>query len=296
MDLNTLISTIIASTAGLVAIIGGFLVSRVISLSSEQTGIKRRIREINNDLHARKELVENIEAFLLDDDVQEFIKDNIMKILNGDPLSEIIDDDEYNFRTEEELQPFIDELREIIKELINLMEKTEELPEEFNDFYKKNKDLKNTTRRDWYEIAYDGIIELMAPPPAYNQYGLSHINLKQLSGNLPKINTDYKDSKKERDRLLDDIRVLELQKDEQRKILADYGKPRWVWSGLCVLIYACCVGIIYPSTLLPYPKETYNDPLTKWFLLSLFFSQLAALFMYLGYAMYKLTHEKENYK
>ncbi|WP_440969653.1 hypothetical protein ACSS6N_15105 [Peribacillus frigoritolerans] len=117
MDLNTLISTIIASTAGLVAIIGGFLVSRVISLSSEQTGIKRRIREINNDLHARKELVENIEAFLLDDDVQEFIKD-IMKILNGDPLSEIIDDDEYNFRTEEELQPFIDELRKLLKNLL----------------------------------------------------------------------------------------------------------------------------------------------------------------------------------
>ncbi|WP_440969654.1 hypothetical protein ACSS6N_15110 [Peribacillus frigoritolerans] len=67
------------------------------------------------------------------------------------------------------------------------MEKTEELPEEFNDFYKKNKDLKNTTRRDWYEIAYDGIIELMAPPPAYNQYGLSHINLKQLSGIYQKL-------------------------------------------------------------------------------------------------------------
>ncbi|WP_263406693.1 hypothetical protein [Niallia endozanthoxylica] len=39
MDLNSLITTIISSSAALVAIIGGFLVSRVIALSSEQTGI-----------------------------------------------------------------------------------------------------------------------------------------------------------------------------------------------------------------------------------------------------------------
>ncbi|MFB5284535.1 hypothetical protein [Peribacillus sp. Hz7] len=80
----------------------------------------------------------------------------------------------------------------------------------------------------------------------------------------------------------------------QMKILNDYGKPKWVWTGLFVLIYACIVGIIYPSTLLPYPKDIYDDVLTKWFLLGLFFSQLVALFVYLGFAMYKLTNDKDE--
>lgn len=57
MDLNGLISTIISSTAALVAIIGGFLVSRVISLSSEKNSIVRRLREINNDLKSKKRVV-----------------------------------------------------------------------------------------------------------------------------------------------------------------------------------------------------------------------------------------------
>ncbi|AZV41401.1 hypothetical protein BAOM_0789 [Peribacillus asahii] len=46
--------------------------------------------------------------------------------------------------------------------------------------------------------------------------------------------------------------------------------------------------------LLPYPADTYNDSLTKTFLLILFFSQLVALFVYLGFAMYKLTNDKDE--
>ncbi|WP_186579773.1 hypothetical protein [Aquibacillus kalidii] len=49
-----LLSTIIISTAALVAIIGGFLESRIISTSSDQNGIKRKIREINNELVAKR--------------------------------------------------------------------------------------------------------------------------------------------------------------------------------------------------------------------------------------------------
>jgi hypothetical protein len=44
MDLNTLISNIVTSTAALVAIIGGFLISRVIiTLSSEKNGCEKEI-------------------------------------------------------------------------------------------------------------------------------------------------------------------------------------------------------------------------------------------------------------
>jgi len=46
MDLNGLINTIIASTAALVAIIGGFLVSRVLALSSERVAVERSLMRL----------------------------------------------------------------------------------------------------------------------------------------------------------------------------------------------------------------------------------------------------------
>src|SRR5699024_3830435 len=57
MNLEVLISTIVTSTAALIAIIGGFLVSRVITLSSEQNGINRKLRELNNEINAKKNLL-----------------------------------------------------------------------------------------------------------------------------------------------------------------------------------------------------------------------------------------------
>ena len=56
MDLNGLISTIISSTAALVAIIGGFLVSRVITLSGEKNGILKKIKEIDKELDIKNTL------------------------------------------------------------------------------------------------------------------------------------------------------------------------------------------------------------------------------------------------
>lgn len=46
VDPNWLLSTEAQSAAALVAIIGGFLVSRLVSLSSEREGLRRRRREV----------------------------------------------------------------------------------------------------------------------------------------------------------------------------------------------------------------------------------------------------------
>ncbi|MED4798869.1 hypothetical protein P9684_03245 [Bacillus atrophaeus] len=293
MDLNGLISTITTSTAALVAIIGGFLVSRVISLSSEQTGIKRRIREIDNDLLAKKELLQNIENYLLEEDAKDFLKDNIKKLLQMESLSEIINEDKYNYRSEEELKPYFNEMQNIMQELFTLFDKLEELDDDFDDFYKKNNHhLKDIEKRDLYEFAYDGMMDWVSSQSQSSDPFALALNYRPPISNLPSVNLEYRDKKREHDRLYDDIRVLELQIEEQRKILNDYGKPRGVWGGFAVLVYACIVGIIYPSMLLPYPTDTYNDNLTKYWLLILFFSQLVALFVYLGFAMFKLMKDE----
>ncbi|MGM0853464.1 MAG: hypothetical protein ACQEWI_12760 [Bacillota bacterium] len=104
-----------------------------------------------------------------------------------------------------------------------------------------------------------------------------------------RINTEYKEKKKELGQLELEVIILPTQREEQERILKDSGNPKYVMSGLVVLAYASVAGMIYPSTLLPYPTDqTYDDTLTKWWILSLFFSQIIAIFIYLFIAMKRL--------
>jgi hypothetical protein len=290
--LNDLITTIIAATAGLVAIIGGFLVSRVIAIASEQNGIKRRIKEIDNDRIAKKDMLENAIKFLFEDDLNDFVsEDNIKRIIRGKTLEEVIEEDEYTLLSKEQLEPYHKQVKEMSDELMELHGSTEDYYEKFSEFKKVFTDYKYADHMEWYERIFEVIDDMLEPEP---QGPFSRFKLAPIT---PTFNTDYKETKKERDRLIDDIRVLNLQLEDNLKIYNDYGKPKWVWSGLLVLVYACIVGIVYPSTLLPYPEEEkiYDDVLTKWFLLGLFYSQLLALIIYLGAAMYQLTRQKKVY-
>ncbi len=82
MDLNTLISNIVTSTAALVAIIGGFLISRVIiTLSSGKTGVKRKLNEVKNDVFTKEEMFKKIEKDILDEDAEDFIDYNYKDLL-----------------------------------------------------------------------------------------------------------------------------------------------------------------------------------------------------------------------
>jgi hypothetical protein len=288
MDLNILISTIIAATSALVAIIGGFLVSRVLSLSSERVGIERKLREIENDISAKKDMLERVNTALLEEDVNDFIKDNCKKILLEDKtLEQIIDEDEYTSLTVDQLKPYINEFNSIKKEVFTIINEFEgkTIPSDFNDLIQGRSELKKPERKEWYELIYETIYDLLPGISFPTKNFVSPVTTQAMMQRR-------RDMENERNRLEDDIRILELQKQEQEKILGDYGKPKGLWGGLLVLIYSCIVGIAYPSTLLPYPSNVYNDTLTKWFLLGLFFSQLIALFIYLAVNLHRLTKTK----
>src|SRR5205085_1660535 len=72
-DPNWLLSSTAQSAAALVAIVGGFLVSRVITLSTERQGLERRLRAAEVErVHARRRLDE-ASGELLDEDIDSFL-------------------------------------------------------------------------------------------------------------------------------------------------------------------------------------------------------------------------------
>lgn len=294
MDLTSLLTTIISSTAALVAIIGGFLVSRVISISSEHSGIKRRLREINNDIGTKKELIVGLENYLFEDDLNDFVidDDSIELMIQGKELEDIVHEIEYDRLTIDELRPYFEQLKEIKQEMFDSVDEKHPVST-FQEFNLQHGELKYPDRILWYKRIFEVIIDILSEPKSPIDYLQNYEPANFYKRNLQPTN-NYGDKEKERDQLKDEVNILKIQKEEQEKILEGYGRPRYVMSGLIVLGYATVVGICYPSTLLPYLENTYDDVATKWLVLILFFSLLLAIFSYLTHAMIKLGKTGER--
>jgi|SRR5690625_1248008 len=291
MNLEVLISTIVTSTAALIAIIGGFLVSRVITLSSEQNGINRKLRELNNEINAKKDLLAKVSEYVISEDAFDFISDNAELLsVEETSLKKIYNEDRHTELTLEQLEPYVEIYNSIFKETLSHMKESKSLPSDFYDFKKGlTIELSQPEKLDWYELAYDLIYKSIPKRNPSNSFLPDLSTLTNIHNTVRPINHYYHEQVKIKEQLEKELIVLELQKTEQDKILAEYGKPNGIWSGLIVLIYSGFVGIAYPVTLLPYPLNKYDDSLTKVFLIVLFLSELVALFGYLILAMRKLT-------
>src|SRR5699024_5459366 len=270
MNLEVLISTIVTSTAALIAIIGGFLVSRVITLSSEQNVINRKRRELNNEINAKRDSLSQVTEYIISEDALDFISDNLGELSEDElPLKYIHKEDRYTELTLEQLEPYVELYNFIFNELQTLTSEFRSLPSDFDDFKKRlTIELSLPKKLDWYELAYDFIYESL-PKKSNNSFFPDITTLTSFQNRIRPVNHYYHNQVKIKEQLEKELAVLNLQKAEQDKILTEYGKPNGVWSGLIVLIYSSIVGIAYPITLLPYPMNTYNDSFTKTVLITL---------------------------
>lgn len=282
-DLTSLITTVASSTAALVAIIGGFLVSRVISLSSEHGGIKKRIDEVNVDILNKKDRLQIINDWLYNFDANDFANQETIKlIVDSKSLQEIIDERNFKRLSYEELQPIYNTMSNAFDEMYTYLFEGTKKDIFFSDL--KFEDIKkdsHTMNFSQYENIYLMIFEEL-------RYG------SEPSINFKSDYDSYRTKKESKKNAELDLKVLEKHKESLLQMYYDYAKPKGVISGLFVLAYASLVSIVYPLTLLPYPTEYYNDNQTKWLVLGLFFSQLLFLFAYLFWQVHKLSSIKKT--
>lgn len=248
-------------------------------------------------------MLERINLILLEDDVDDFIHDFARDILGGKKsIESLLEEANYSRLSVENVQPYILSLQEIFDHTMSLIHDTsnkQSLPIDFDTFIKDN-NLKINENKEWYEIVYKMIRNslITKSKPSNTIFGMNLNSALQPIAPpsyfrmTPVVVT--RDRIKERNNLEDEVQILSGFKEEQLEILKDYGQVSGLWSGLAVLIYACIVGIAIPSILTLYPLEIYDNLGTKKILLGLFFSQLIALFLYLGISMYKLTNENSR--
>lgn len=276
MDLTSLINTIITSVAALVAIIGGLLVSRVISLANDQHFIKRQLGDINLKIKHKEQLHRKIEEYLFEDDLDDFVTiKNLKLLLQGRSLKEIVKESEYDYLTIEELLPHFEVLLLIKDEVIELFQ-----DENFSsEWFAERLDMKNviySNRIEWYERMLEALIQFYTPKDPFSFNFPYQSSFPTLSGV-----SDYKQKVKEKEQLENELIILKSQKQELVSSVNEYFQIKGIWVGIGVLAFVSFLGILYPASLLPYNLEAYNDLKTKNLLIAIFAVCLVTIFGYL---------------
>lgn len=88
-DLTSVLTTIAACSASLVAILGGFIASRLISLNAERSEAQTRLSEVNDEIAFYEKERDHLQAELDEDDALDFIKENINSVIEESPLEKV---------------------------------------------------------------------------------------------------------------------------------------------------------------------------------------------------------------
>ena len=89
MDYSSFFYSIAGCSATIIAIIGGLIASKLISISADRDNILDKIKEINDELNMKTKQHDDIIEKLDDDDALDFVRDNVSMLV--DHRSRIVD-------------------------------------------------------------------------------------------------------------------------------------------------------------------------------------------------------------
>lgn len=310
MDLTPLISTIITSVAALVAIVGGLLVSRVISLANDQHFYNREIETLDMELKPKEEELEviftkiaSLTASLEKMKINDFFtNDTLEAIYANESLENILT--EKGLPKNEQYESLYKSARAMCLEI----EQAAEAPEfdctyatlaQINPSlrYAEDKQLAPLYARlcGVYLNAKFGKLFSMVDTERFTQNLALVDNYPSLLSGYTAQSTLENDLAHQMSKKRDNqaaITYLKKQRTHLVKASNRYVKTSGVWIGLLVLVVSSCIGIVYPAILLAYPDKAYSEATTKLLLICLFITSLLLLFLYIGGYLLNVTRNK----
>jgi hypothetical protein len=163
------LSTIAGTSSALVAIVGGLLVARFVTLDSEQQGAQRVLDDAEARLAVARQRAQEDSDQLLRWDARGFLYDRrvLMAINEGvEELAELRRRGDRTRLTDEELQPFVEEVRrelarahQVLEEAIPPVDPDYESYGGWEDFQRDTPGLPETNWDLAWEVVFDQIIE-----------------------------------------------------------------------------------------------------------------------------------------
>ena len=297
-DLTAFLTTVAASSASIVAILGGFIASKLITISGERDALLDKLNSIEEELRYKSAELDNRRRENDTCDAISFIRDHVEAVSRQDRIDVVYDTAENNGISKERIEPYWNKALSICRDLIEISPKSSNLN---SDGLPKEIAGKYSNDTFSYEVLL--ILARYAKKVAKEQERMQREVIRKsnpfASMFIPSIDMDifdsieppssslnYSHNEQEIARLTSDIGFLEFQRgqlEEQRKVLA---QPKGMKAGLSIFVIVAISCIITPLAMSPrYTESLLTFWIIKTIILALFIFGLVAIFVYLAYLL-----------
>lgn len=253
------LSTVAQSSAAIIAIIGGFIVTKLIQLSSSQAGLKNRLNELANLIILKEKEIVDLKKTIFEFDTQSFFKKNIDRMIESKgklTLKEILQDDKTDLK-EDELRPCFNKINKAVTDSFILFDcSLDDLDVvDFKDILKKNELYLSPEIENVYSKVYNYV---------KNRHdtlfgGMSTIIQNFTPPHIFQIETQrYNMLRADLDKDVQEKLILATEKDNLISQLKSIGKPRGLKLGLWVFAIFTFVGVWFPIMFLYLEIFKYN--------------------------------------
>lgn len=233
-SIQTLLYTIASLSASFVAILGGFIASKLLAINGERESIKNQLSKVKCEIILKKAHKGILYDQLNDDDALSFIDDHIEDLVNKTDLNDVYSETEKELLPKELLLPYWEKGLELVTRIETIDSETID----FNDDYVPTEiavEIKGT-HFDYKVCAM--IAKEMYHHPFFSAKPLS-------SGN----DNWYEHTSQKFDDLEHEIYSLTLQESLLESQEKELSKPKGMTSGLIVFILFSVFNIICPLIL-----------------------------------------------
>lgn len=224
----TIFTTIASLSASFVAILGGFIASKLITVNGERERITGNIDEFNLELDLKEKERERLQKRLDEDDALDFIRDNISALVNQEALDSVYEEEKQNRLQYEELLPYWE--KGLI--LVDRFGKAPDIEESLND-----DDIPSSLAAEIKEDAFE--------------YDVCCEIAKECSPAIikPLVPVSYAWYERDSQRVYNldfEIAALLIQKEQCEKQKGALKKPKGMSSGIVLFILFSLFNIIQP--------------------------------------------------
>lgn len=293
-DLTTVLTTIAAASASIVAILGGFIASKLIAISGERSAALERLKQINEEMEFHISERDKIQAENDEDDALDFIRAAIDDLWAGNSLENVYSNVDHPNISSECLKPYWDRAEMLKEQFREQVEKKDAL----NDDYIPEK-LILAVKED--DFGYEVLLALgkklkkriraaeRAREKASNPFGIVMTDISDYEFNTSAISAGGYVYRKNYEAIQAQnaaIALLELQKKQCNEQIQVLKKPRGMKSGLVIFALFTVFCIIMPLAFSPFSVNSHRAfIITKIVFLILFSAGLLAIFVYLLYLL-----------
>lgn len=291
-DLTTVLTTIAAASASIVAILGGFIASKLIAISSERSAALERLKQIDEELAFHVSERDKFQAENDEDDALDFIRNAIGDLYNGIPLETVYSKVDHPRIPMETLKPYWDRAVTLKEQFLDRIQKHYALTEDYIP-----QRLLLTVKKD--DFGYEVLLELgmelerrtleaeQARGKPSSPLGFVLPDMSNLV--MPSVPVSGYSYRKNCDSIQEHksaIALLNLQKKQCEEQISTLKKPRGMGLGLLIFALFTIFCIIIPLGCSPFSTDSYKAfIIAKSVFLGLFVIGLIAIFGYLVYLL-----------